>query len=286
MKIIYHKGCADGFCAAFILNKIYPDADLFPMQYGDSTDPLFDGAEAACIIDEEVIIADFSFNRQTMLDIKECAKSVICYDHHKTAEKELEGLDFCVFDMEKSGARLVYEHEYNPKIALGRHNFAHIIFLVGYTEDRDLWRWELPDSKAISAAIASFPFDFEVWDRFHQRDLIQDGNAILRYQQQVVDRAVFNSVDIDILGQTVKATSPISLISEIGAKLAEDSPFGMTYFIVKDGIVFSLRSRGEDGEDVSKIAKSFGGGGHRNAAGFKLGFKESINLITKGWCCL
>ncbi len=281
MKIIYHKGCADGFCAAFILNKIYPDADLFPGQYGDSVDPLFNLTGEHCIADEDVIIADFSFNRNIMVAIKEVAKSVICYDHHKTAEKELQGLDFCVFDMEKSGARLVYEQEYLPTVPGSGHD-SHIKFLVDYTEDRDLWRWQLPNSKAISAAIASFPFDFKVWAGFDRKSLTEDGNAILRYQQQVIDRAVLNAVNLDILGHTVKATSPVALVSEIGGKLAEDAPFGMTYFIVEDGIVFSLRSRGEGGEDVSEIAKRFGGGGHRNAAGFKLNFQEAINLITDG----
>ncbi|WP_249139114.1 hypothetical protein [Actibacterium sp. MT2.3-13A] len=34
--------------------------------------------------------------------------------------------------------------------------------------------------------------------------------------------------------------------------------------------VFSLRSRGDGGQDVSEIAASYGGGGHRNAAGFQM----------------
>ena len=282
MKIIYHKGCADGFCAAFILNKIYPNADLFPVQYGDSVDPLFDHTGKHCIDGEDVIIADFSFNRDIMLAIKYAAKSVICYDHHKTAEKELEGLDFCIFDMKKSGARLVYEHEWIPTTSRLWTYDTHIDFLVSYTEDRDLWRWQLPESKAMSAAIASFPFDFKIWDKFNEGDLRRDGNAILRYQQQVIDRAVFNAQKINILGKTIKAVSPTALVSEIGGKLAEDSPFGLTYSISEDGIDFSLRSRGEDGEDVSEIAKHFGGGGHRNAAGFKLNFEKAISLITNG----
>ena len=33
-----------------------------------------------------------------------------------------------------------------------------------YLEDRDLWRWKLPASRQVSAAIASYPFDFEVWN--------------------------------------------------------------------------------------------------------------------------
>ena len=41
------------------------------------------------------------------------------------------------------------------------------------------------------------------------------------------------------------------------------------YCDTPEGRTFSLRSR-EDGLDVSEIATLFGGGGHRNAAGFRL----------------
>lgn len=51
-------------------------------------------------------------------------------------------------------------------------------------------------------------------------------------------------------------------------ELNEHPPFGATYYDVADGRIFSLRSVGDF--DVSAIAKKYGGGGHKNAAGFKL----------------
>lgn len=43
--------------------------------------------------------------------------------------------------------------------------------------------------------------------------------------------------------------------------------FGLCWYYTKDGtIACSLRSNGD--YDVSAIAKVFGGGGHKNAAGF------------------
>jgi len=38
-----------------------------------------------------------------------------------------------------------------------------------------------------------------------------------------------------------------------------------------EGRVFSLRSN-DEGVDVSEVAKQYGGGGHRNASGFKVSF--------------
>jgi len=47
----------------------------------------------------------------------------------------------------------------------------------------------------------------------------------------------------------------------------ESGTFGATYYQDSNmQIHFSLRSIGD--YDVSKIAKQFGGGGHRNAAGY------------------
>ena len=45
----------------------------------------------------------------------------------------------------------------------------------------------------------------------------------------------------------------------------------------KDKRIYSLRSQGENGVDVSMIASKFGGGGHRNAAGFSIE-KPQIDL--------
>jgi nanoRNase/pAp phosphatase (c-di-AMP/oligoRNAs hydrolase) len=49
--------------------------------------------------------------------------------------------------------------------------------------------------------------------------------------------------------------------------MSEGEPFAATYYDSPRGRVFSLRSQ-EGGEDVSKIAVLYGGGGHQHAAGF------------------
>mgnify|MGYP001614915008 CR=1 FL=1 len=34
--VIYHAGCWDGFCAAWLLHKAYPRAEFVPAQYGEA----------------------------------------------------------------------------------------------------------------------------------------------------------------------------------------------------------------------------------------------------------
>lgn len=62
------------------------------------------------------------------------------------------------------------------------------------------------------------------------------------------------------------ANSPV-LISEVGNKLCQGHPYSMVYFDKDNMHHVSLRSD-EHGLDVSEIAKTYGGGGHKHAAGF------------------
>jgi nanoRNase/pAp phosphatase (c-di-AMP/oligoRNAs hydrolase) len=65
------------------------------------------------------------------------------------------------------------------------------------------------------------------------------------------------------------------LQSEVAGKLAEKGHFGATFFLNDDRTAtFSLRSRCEF--DVSLVAKKFGGGGHRNAAGFMVSIAQLV----------
>jgi nanoRNase/pAp phosphatase (c-di-AMP/oligoRNAs hydrolase) len=72
----------------------------------------------------------------------------------------------------------------------------------------------------------------------------------------------------ELAGHTVPMVNATVLQSEIGERLGKENPFSVTYFC--DGPVkqFSLRSNGK--VDVSAIAKSFGGGGHVSAAGYRV----------------
>jgi oligoribonuclease NrnB/cAMP/cGMP phosphodiesterase (DHH superfamily) len=262
MLIIYHANCMDGFCAAWLLHKLHPNAEFIPMNYGQSP-PDVSG--------KNVIIADFSFKRPILLEMKEKAQSLLVLDHHKTAQADLEGLDFCVFDMNKSGARIVQDfYQFSPTK------------LVDYTEDRDLWRWKLLQSKEVNASLASYPKDFAIWDNLEDRlkenfiSIVQEGMAILRYQDQVAKDHYSKPVLVTIRGHQVHCVNATTLFSDIAGKLAEGMPFGVAWFRRQDGkYQFSLRSRNE-AVDVSEIAKSFGGGGHRNAAGFEAESLESV----------
>jgi nanoRNase/pAp phosphatase (c-di-AMP/oligoRNAs hydrolase) len=67
-------------------------------------------------------------------------------------------------------------------------------------------------------------------------------------------------------------------MSEIGHELATTGgTFGLIWYLGENNKAkISLRSNGD--HDVSAIAKQFGGGGHKNAAGFEV---DILTLL--GW---
>jgi oligoribonuclease NrnB/cAMP/cGMP phosphodiesterase (DHH superfamily) len=256
MKVIYHANCIDGFTAAWVAWEKYGNgAEYIPAQYGDDP-PDVTGAD--------VRIFDFSYPRATLLELHAKAKTLRVLDHHKTAEADLAGLEFCHFDMSRSGAGMAWDELFT---GVKRPP------LIDYVEDRDLWRWSLADSREVSAWIGSWKREFEGWRKLdsdllrNRGDAVREGGAILRaldgYVAGLKDKARIRSIG----GYSVPVINTTHAISELIGKMAEGHPFAVGWFERDDGrFVYSLRSRGDF--DVSELAKQFGGGGHRNAAGF------------------
>src|SRR6478736_8978193 len=94
---IYHSPCYDGFTAAWVVRQAFPDAKFIGANYGD---------EPPDVRGKEVIVVDFSYPRDVLERMHEQAKSLLVLDHHKSAEKALEGLYYAKFDMSRSGAMM------------------------------------------------------------------------------------------------------------------------------------------------------------------------------------
>jgi oligoribonuclease NrnB/cAMP/cGMP phosphodiesterase (DHH superfamily) len=262
---IYHHACTDGFAAAWAVRYFYlGKVDMHPGIYGE--DP-------PDVTDREVIIVDFSYKRPVMLRLIEQARRVLVIDHHKTAADDLKDLPakaITVFDMEQSGAMLTWQSFFtgeSPPLL-----FDHI-------QDRDLWRFKLPMTREIIAAVFSYPMDFATWDQLMQRpllDLEREGRTLLRKHAAdvaaLMDHATrwvhFGSVPVPV------ANVPWMYASDVGGELAKGNPFAGTYYDDEDGRRFSLRSA-PDGADVALIAEAFGGGGHKHAAGFRVTREEA-----------
>lgn len=271
--VIYHANCMDGWCAAWILDRCLGGVELQPAQYGDQP-PIVEG--------RNVIVVDFSYPRETMIQMHEEAMSFVVLDHHKTAEADCAGLNFCVFDMSESGATLAYKWAERKGLTFNlqpRDMNTAMRAMANYVRDRDLWLHRLELTQEVNAAIRSYPMELDVWDKLAMRlkhsnfELGMEGQTLLRYRDKLIEQHVGHARDVTIAGiqgKAVECTIGGEIGSDVAGKLAEQTGFGCFHFNTDKHTVVSLRSRGEGGIDVSWLAKKFGGGGHKNAAGFSV----------------
>lgn len=253
--VLYHAQCQDGFAGAWAAWRELGEAAAYlPVQHGDPPPALPEGAR--------VVIVDFAYGRDVILALRERVGRLTILDHHKTAEEALRGLPDTVFDMHKSGAMLAWEY-FHP----GQEPPA----LIRYVQDRDLWRFELPNSREVNVALGSYPYDFAVWSGLDVDRLADEGRAILRFRDQTVDAIISFARTGEVGGHRVPVVNATAHWSDVGEALLQrfpEAPFVALYFDDAEGRRrWSLRSGGEF--DVGELAKRFGGGGHRAAAGFR-----------------
>jgi uncharacterized protein len=297
--VIYHHPCADGFGAAWAIHRRWPQAQYIPANYGDPPPD---------VTGKRVLIVDFSYKANVLRVMGAAADSIGILDHHKTAQADLadfiatnppflaphDMLDrlsmdrdflarvgvthhvYAYFDMEQSGAALAWK-------------FAHCMkeppLLIRLIEDRDLWRFNLSGSKPFNLLLKTVPQSFEAWSRLHDRltdnhpDMVlSEARAMQTYHESLV-RLIADTAEMrrDIRGFLPPMVNcPGLLASDVAHELLQrfpHAPFSATWSCAEDVIKVSLRS--DDGRaDVSSIAASYGGGGHRNAAGFSLPMEE------------
>ncbi|MDB5997219.1 MAG: hypothetical protein JWP42_4355 [Pseudomonas sp.] len=278
---IHHGNCADGFGAAWVVRKA--------LGAGIEFHAATHGQPAPDVAGKNVVIVDFSYPYATLASMAHAAESVLILDHHKTAQAGLQELpfagttfdqfqDYCqaapvgtkigaLFDMNRSGAGIAWDFFFPdaPRPAL-----------INHIEDRDLWLFKLEGTREIQASLFSYPYDFDVWDSLFAADvsaLRSDGIAIERKHLKDVTelvgvtkrRMVIGGYDVPV------ANLPYTLTSDAGHLMCEGEAFAACYWDTAAGRSFSLRST-DAGEDVSAIAQQYGGGGHRNAAGFSVPF--------------
>ena len=201
-----------------------------------------------------------------------------------------------IHDNNKSGAYLAWEYF---------HPGTEVPMFIRHIDDYDRWIFALKGTKAFNKALWSYaPWSFAQW-----KEIVDDGNygsmwtegaAILRAHEQNVQSVVKGSARYcQIINVPYKdeqrpsflepnecwnvsglaANCPPHLTSDVGHELATKSgTYGLLYYIDKDNrCKCSLRSNGD--YDVSAIAKAFGGGGHRNAAGFEVDIQTLLGWI-------
>lgn len=267
--VLYHSPCNDGFGAALSAYKKFgTSAKYIPVSYGQPLPKLENP--------KEVYILDFSYPKEVLIELSKITR-VVVLDHHITAQDQLSGLEFATFDLRRSGAGMSWDY-FHPGGVRPK--------LINLIEDRDLWANKYSDSKAAYTGMLLMGEDFmkglEAINNDSKADeLISVGKVALTYQERIISE-IAKSAKLKTFLEFEKVlvcNCPPSLVTDLGDRLLSENPgasFCAFWNETPSGeIKWSLRSTNSK-ENVAAICERFGGGGHRNAAGFI--HKGGLNL--------
>lgn len=295
--VLFHRNCPDGWASAFACYKTFGEtAQYLPVSYGQPIPSI--------PVEHTVYIVDFSYAEDQLKTLlferihhrKGDTPQVIVLDHHASAQRDLASLAaqqlpglVIFFDLEESGASLTWKYlhtggwdpRHDPEVEGLEYSMPTF---YKYVRDRDLWRWQLRDSKAISLAywaldknwlnIELFVQDLDDTEGYHR--IVTEGTAMQRYADALVKEQAARAFSGIIGGYLVPIVNTTTLFSEVGDYLCTvqpEIPF-CAYFFLRDDHKAQWGLRGRGKVDLSVIAKQFGGGGHANAAGF---------VTAQGW---
>jgi oligoribonuclease NrnB/cAMP/cGMP phosphodiesterase (DHH superfamily) len=230
-------------------------------------------------------MADFSYKRPVMEKLVPQSKSFMWLDHHVSAIEDMKDFpwrpqDVATTDVNRCGTSIVAD------TFMLREEYQS---LVEHIEDRDLWLLKKDKILEFSMGLRSYPKDFKVWEEIFAHDgknkdstligvekLKVAGYHIGRDYNQRLEELAKNKKMVEIRGYAVPSVNAsYHFASDLANNLSVNYPFAASWYFDGKKYAFSLRSK-ENGIDVSKIAVSFGGGGHKHAAGFAV---ESLSEV-------
>ena len=272
--VIYHGNCSDGFTSALAAYCYFKSSDGFNVN-GDKVEyhSAAFNRPPPNVTGKNVLICDFSYKYEIMLEMISKANSLAILDHHKSAESALKQISDVnkVFRMDHSGAYLTWKYFYPEQ---------DVPLLVKYVEDNDIWLKIMHNTREVTSYIFSLPFEFTEYEKLLDpeeiKKIIPIAEGMNKQNMYYVEKSLpYNTlkfVQIDDKYYFAVHLNSSVLKSEIGNEVLKSYPnsdFSAIYSVNGNATYFSLRSE-NDRADVSLIAGKFGGGGHRNASGLSV----------------
>lgn len=271
--VFYHGGCLDGmFAAALVAYGEEHPCIFVPVQYGDR----YENWKFLC--NHDVYVVDFSFEPDDMLAIFDQCNTLTWYDHHDSAmKKRAQWMDVIANgpradalathyseDNSASGAMLTCEAQ-----AIQDYWITQIIMHI---DDRDRWKFIYSSTEEICVALYSICStavdaltELEQLSYKAYEEYLTMGGALLRERAKQIAMLLPTAVDC---GGVVYCNAPSFLASALGNAIAtKHGKAACIYQVTGDGIKLSYRSTDECPVSAQELASTFGGGGHKNAAG-------------------
>ena len=296
---ILHHADSDGRYASWCAWKYFQakgiEVNLHNVQYQEAPKVVPENLTR----EDAVYILDFSYPAPILERYAKNAGKLVVLDHHKSAKADLEGIEekldkgcesLVKFDMSKSGALLAWEYFFPQQEA------PYVCLLIN---DRDLWLHKYGDeTRALETFIRAKGkvYNIDWWDQLCSNEeyfkyALATGHNYLDYERSVMQKFISSNRNYEIVNTDFNGIKYKCCLYEgmgiLHSELAEafySSPKHELDFTMEwrrkdhDKMVFSLRS---NKIDVSKLAKSMGGGGHHAAAGFATDLQLGFHIVSR-----
>jgi oligoribonuclease NrnB/cAMP/cGMP phosphodiesterase (DHH superfamily) len=304
--IIYHKGCLDGFCGFFIAHmsgQLSRDVVIFEDMPSTQRIP-------PDIKDKDLIIIDVAYKKEIIEGIISEAKSVVFIDHHISIKDDIEKLKEkynnvkIIYDEEECGSSLAWKY-FNARQEMPK--------FLEYVKDQDLGKWEIKETRRFLYALKTYfhlsteSKSLNKWFRLLREDdmkkLMKKGRYMEKFMNHLINVNMPNHSLESFPSKLIYDANP-ELYTKVGqyrvalycgqncpsssdlgfyALKKIDCDMCMFWIYNLDTKKYILSIRSNKDTDVSKIAKSLGGGGHKQASSFSFYESQySINDIFEG----
>lgn len=260
--VIYHNHCQDGFGSAFAAWKKFGNtASYIPASRDDKFPP--EGLNG-----KEVYIVDYSFSKESLLELEKKTKRLVAIDHHFSAQEAVESVKEHVFTLDHAASYLSWEYFVGTEVP----EFIKLLEIIDMAKDKNGY-----DVHA-TTYILSRPFTFEAYeellDDFNDKERTAHVKELGKVQHEYVDSIIESIIDepdmVMFEGHTVSCVNmslPINEKSIAIAKLyTKYPPFAISYRFDNGLVKVSLR--GDGSINLLPFAEKYGGGGHKSSCGF------------------
>lgn len=274
--IVFHYPCQDGLASAYVVTLALKQnnltkPELYPIAHGISLD-------LNRFIEKRVLFCDYAPSLEILNQIEFVAKSIVVLDHHVTSRDALTSKPYAIFDMSMSGVGITWDYFFPSK---------PLPLFLSMIQDRDLWKWEVKGSKAFTSSFFTVcstinPYDFDqlfkLFDELYANPdkidyYIGIGELLIastNCKVQAIATQALKKIGIYRDKRVCLVNCTADYISELGNVISSDPNVDFAVLWRHNNVSgeYHVSLRSCDKVNVSDIAKSFGGGGHSNAAGF------------------
>jgi len=269
MLTFYHKSDLDGHCSGYVVKRAHPNCDLYGIDYGDEFP--WDIVEKH----NTIIMVDFSLQPFSEMEklVNKCEK-LIWIDHHKSAIDEYSKSTITVDGLIRNGigaCQLCWEYFFPTEL---------VPYFIKLLAEYDVWIHSNPDTLPFQYGLRlenTNPYNLPLWESLFERPIVREvikrGETVLRYEEIINERYVKSrGFELEWEGLKFiccnKGLTNSKLFDSIWDTTKYDAMLTFCMLDPERGWTVSLYSDKSD-VDVSKIAKKYGGGGHKGAAGFQ-----------------